>query len=162
MRINRTCKVCGKPFVAIKSTQFFCKRKCFKRDYYLRLKSNEQDEKENPNYPIKKCAFCEKTARLNFDPMENVKKFNAWACPHCHATNELIWEHQNKPNSHQIISNILISIQNTFFTVVSQTQQYKLPIMRLEQGNPNYVVMTCEKLDIVDIQKKNRKKILFS
>ena len=165
MRIKRTCKICGDEFSAIKTTQFFCSRKCFKRDYYLRTKSKIVDTQLNPTYPIKKCSFCFESARLNFDPMRTPELFNAWGCPHCGATNQLIWEHQNNPNSYQIISKLLISMQLTAPITQQaeiQYQKYQIPIQRLEQGNPSVVVLTCETLNILDIQKKNRKKIVFS
>lgn len=161
MKINRTCKICGKPFVAIKTTQFFHNRKCFKKDYYERTKAHIKEIEKS--YPYKKCGYCEETAQLDFDPIKNEQKFNAWACPHCGATNRLIWEYQSSPNSKQIISNFLVSIQSQLnLNTFSQMQMYHLPIMHPEQGNPSVVVMTCETLNISDIQRKNRKKIVFS
>jgi endogenous inhibitor of DNA gyrase (YacG/DUF329 family) len=165
MKINRTCKICGKQFQAIKTTQFFCSRKCFKRDYYARTKIKLQDSKQKPNFPIKICNFCEESSRLSFDPVISAHLYNAWACPKCGATNRLIWEHMHKPNSHQIISKILISFSSSFQVMqntIIQRQTYHLPILRPEQGNPYVVIMTCENLNIVDIQKRNRKKIVFS
>jgi hypothetical protein len=113
MRINRTCKICGDPYKAIKVTQFFCSRKCFKRDYYLRTKSRIQEREQHPTYPIKKCGYCLVSSMLNFDPLDSPDMFNAWGCPACGATNKLVWEHQNSPNSYQIISGILIQKSNT-------------------------------------------------
>lgn len=165
MRISRTCKICGDSFSAIKVTQFFCSRKCFKRDYYVRTKSKIQDTAQNPTYPTKGCAFCQVKSKLNFDPLDNPQLFNAWACPSCGATNQLVWEHQDNPNSYQIISSILLQMATESSKPVQlevQYQTYQIPIQRLENGNPNVVVMTCETLDILNIQKKNRKKILFS
>ena len=161
MKLKRTCKICGKPFIAIKITQFVCCRKCFKKSYYEKTKARLQEQEQHPNYPIKECSFCEKRAKLNFAPLAYPKLFNAWQCPYCGATNSLIWEHQNNPNSHQIISDILMSMSVQINTT-PQYQTYQLPIMRLEQGNPAFVVMTCESLNILDIQRKNRKKIIFS
>lgn len=163
MRINRTCKICGGDFSAIKVTQFFCSRKCFKRDYYLRTRANQQDEEHHPNYPTKKCAYCEESSQLNFDPIKNKEKFNAWSCPHCGVTNRLLWDHRDAPNSYQIISSIMITIKRPAVELQPQIYQtYKLPVPRLEQGNKSIVVMTCETLDILDIRKKDRKKIVFS
>jgi len=163
MKMKRICKICGKSFFAIKVTQFFCCRNCFKKDYYSRTRVRINEEKHNPSYPIKKCNFCSKPSKLNFDPIELPKLFDAWGCPYCGATNKVVWEHHNDPNSHQIIQKMLVSFhsQDSFQKII-QYQTYQLPIKRLEQGNPSIVVMTCEKLNIVDIQRKNRKKILFS
>ena len=161
MKITRICKICGKSFVAIKVTQFFCCRKCFKKDYYLRMRVRIQEDKQNPHYPIKQCCFCLKSSKLSFDPKEHFKLYNAWGCPYCGATNKLIWEYQENPSSYQIIRNILTSFHPQLITS-QQYEPYRLPIIRLDQGNPLIVIMTCEKLNIVDIQNKNRKKILFS
>lgn len=163
MKINRTCKICGKSFSAIKVTQFFCCRKCFKRDYYLRTKASIQEQQQHPNYPIKRCSYCEIQSRLNFDPVKNPDKFDAWQCPHCGTTNGLIWKYQDTPNSHQIIGNILISFK-TILTrePAPQPQVYRIPIAKPGYCNPSIVVMTCDELNILDLQKKDRKKLLFS
>ena len=163
MRIKRLCKTCGKPFWAKKSTQFFESRICFKKNYYERTQNKLKDDGRNPHYPIKKCGFCGESAKLSFDPLKNPELFNTWECPHCKVTNILIWKYQNKLNSHQIISSILIEttsqiIQNT----TPQYQTYHLPVMRPEQGNDSIVVLTCDVLNIFDIQRKNRRKITFS
>jgi DNA-directed RNA polymerase subunit RPC12/RpoP len=165
MRINRRCKICGKQFYAIKITQFFCCRKCFKKDYYFRTKVKLQEEKQNPHYPIKKCSFCSEVSKLNFDPTELPQLFDAWACPYCGATNKLIWEYHGNPNSYQAIKSILVSFKTQFSQNMSSSchyQTYQIPIMKLDSGNPSIIVMTCEKLNITDIQRKNRKRLLFS
>jgi hypothetical protein len=163
MRIRRICKICGEPFYAIKTTQFFCCRKCFKKDYYLRQKIRIQEERQKgPIYPIKECGFCLKKAQLNFDPLDKPSLFNAWACPYCGATNKLVWENQNKPNSYQIISEILATINFTPVTFQHQYRTYQIPIQRLEQGNPHVIVMACGRTNIMDIQCNGRKKISFS
>src|SRR3990167_4302246 len=160
MKINRICKVCGGGFIAIKATQYFCQRKCFKRDFYQRIKARLQDKQQNPTYPSKECNFCLQKSKLDFDPLDNPKRFDAWGCPFCGATNKLIWENQNNPNSYQVISQILVSLQFTAVSVMQNSfastyQTYKIPISRLEQGNPSIVVMPCEKINIVDIQRNN-------
>jgi hypothetical protein len=167
MKFKRICKICGNEFTAIKSTQFFCKRKCFKKSYYLKLKDRIQDMQYNPAYPLKECGFCLKTSRLPFDPIKKPKLYDSWGCPYCGATNELVWKNQDTPNSYQVISEILISIQMFSGSIVQQKKEpvyeiYQLPIPRLEQGSQKVIIMPCEKMNIFDIQKKNRKKILFS
>lgn len=163
MRIQRICKICGESFSAIKTTQFFCKRKCFKKDYYLRTKTNLQQQAQSPVYPMKKCGHCKVESRLDFDPLAFPKLFNAWGCPACGATNRLIWQYQSSPRSNYIISSMLLSLQSTFTqNTVPQYQTYHLPMPRPELGNPEVVVMTCEIMDILSIQKNNRKKIIFS
>lgn len=165
MRINRVCKVCGNPFVAIKVTQFFCRRKCFKRDYYVRTKDKSNDLDQHPHYPTKKCDFCHESSMLNFDPLSSPERFNAWGCPHCGATNKLIWEYQYSSNSYEIISNILLTIDMSSSQVQEMSTRYEpflLPVVRPGIGDPNILVMACELLSISDVQKKNRKKLLFS
>jgi hypothetical protein len=163
MKINRTCKICGGDFSAIKTTQFFCSRKCFKKDYYIRTRANIQEKESKPSFPIKKCGFCENSSQLNFDPVKNYDKFNAWNCPHCGVTNRLLRDYRDDANSYQIIKSIMITIKkpSPVFTT-SVYHVYRLPVMRLEQGNKHVITMTCDTLDILNIRKQNRKKIVFS
>lgn len=163
MKINRTCKICGGYFSAIKVTQFFCSRKCFKKDYYIRTRAEIQERESRPTFPTKKCGFCENSSQLNFDPIKNREKFNAWNCPHCGVTNRLLLDHRNDQNSYQVIKGIMLTIKQTnpiFNTQVYQV--YRLPVVRLEQGNKHIITMTCDTLDILNIRKQNRKKIVFS
>lgn len=167
MRINRICKICGNKFVAIKITQFFCCRKCFKKDYYLRTRDRSQEGENQPKYPFKTCLFCEERSQLDFDPVHSPEKFNAWGCPHCGATNKLIWDHQHDYNSYQVISDILVSMEfNTmnFEKNIPQFQTFRLPVLRPGQVNNTILVMSCEPMgDFSEIQKgKNKKKLLFS
>lgn len=83
MQIARNCKVCNKKFTAIKSTQWFCQRKCFKRDYYLRKKEELAEDVRRPKYPSMNCAVCHIKSELDFDPVKNPKKFEEHKCPHC-------------------------------------------------------------------------------
>ena len=167
MQIKRKCKICGQDFTAIKTTQFFCCRRCFKKDFYQRTKNRIQDGRQNPVFPSKECGFCLKVSKLEFDPIKHPDLYDNWKCPHCMATNKIIWENQDNPNSYQIISQIVVSIQYVERTVIQQKpipvyRVYQLPINRLEHGNPSIIVMPCEKVDFFDIQRKNRKRILFS
>ncbi|MCR4261035.1 MAG: hypothetical protein NUV96_01720 [Candidatus Colwellbacteria bacterium] len=165
MRINRTCKICGKNYQAIKGTQFFCSRKCFKKDYYLRTKAKLQDQEQYPTYPTKRCAFCDVSTTLKFDPLEQPQLFDTWMCPECGVPNMLVWKYQNSPSSHQMISEVLSEMKAMAtgpVTVEIQYQTYQIPVARLEHGSPSILVMTCETLHMTDIQKQDRKKILFS
>jgi hypothetical protein len=167
MRIMRKCKICGDEFYAIKETQFFCKRQCFKRDFYRRTRDILLGEERNPHFPTKKCGYCEKTSKLNFDPVLHPELFSSWECPYCGAPNRLVWKNQNLPNSHQVIGSILAVMKANYTSQMGenrppQYQTYKIPILNPENGNPSIVVMTCEILNILDIQKRNRKRIIFS
>lgn len=167
MRIKRKCKICGKDFVAIKVTQFFCSRKCFKKDYYLRTKSRLSEQEHNPSYPTKKCCFCSEVSKLTFDPIKFPKLFDDWGCPFCGTTNKLVWENFDNPNSRQIISQIIVSFKYSSSTIMQQPaaqtyRTYQLPIGGLERKDTPIIIMPCERMSIFDIQKKNRKRILFS
>jgi len=169
MRIKRACKICGDHFAAIKITQFFCSRKCFKRDYYLRTKEKAQVERKQQKYPTKSCVLCGVVSQLTFDPIESPQDFKTWGCPHCGATNELIWRHQHLLYSRQIIMNMLVTFQshNETPNVIHgggtiELQTYHIPITHPSDGNPSILVLACELMDMLSIQKRNRKKILFS
>jgi len=165
MKLHRTCKVCGNAFTAIKVTQYFCCRSCFKREFYQRTKEKQKAEERSPEFPLKKCDFCKETSRLSFDPLASPQLFNAWGCPHCHATNKLIWEHQDKYDSYQVIQQVLIQITAGSQTINIQQveyQTYQIPIQPLEQGNQSIIVMPCGTLNIADLQRGDRKKITFS
>lgn len=163
MQLKRTCKVCGENFLAIKVTQFFCRRKCFKRDYYQRKKGSIQQEEQHPAYPIKKCNFCGVVSHLTFDPILFPKLFNNWACDACGVPNQIIWENQNSRNSYEVISNIMLTFKGTSISMQETKYQiYRIPISDPMLGNSSVVVMTCDVMNILDLQKKDRKKITFS
>ena len=164
MKLKRRCKVCGSKFTAIKVTQYFCRRQCFKRDYYIRTKNKELEQKQNPSYPKKICSFCNQESTLYFDPVENPEKFNDWECPHCHVPTNLIWKYQNFRDSEQKIYAVLetMQISNTGNSREIEYQTYYIPIHRLEDADTSVVVMSCDKPDIYEIQRGDRKKITFS
>ena len=81
MRIQKKCKTCEKEFEAIKDGQFFCSRKCFKKDYYQRNREKlKQLEKRRPVYT---CSVCSHACEMPYDPVKNYSKFNAFNCPFC-------------------------------------------------------------------------------
>lgn len=168
MKINRKCKTCGNNFIAKKDNNFFCCRKCFKKDFYRRMRSHMQDMEQKSVFPSKQCGFCLKFSNLNFDPTKSPKEYDDWMCPLCGVSNKMVWENQDKNNSYQVISQILISAQFTSNNVVHQNTRaeykiYQLPVKRLEQADPSVVVMPCERVDFFDlVRKRNGRKILFS
>lgn len=135
MKIERHCKICGDPFTAIKTTQVFCKRKCFKRDYYLRNKAKTDALAMAPVYPKRTCAFCQVMQTIPYDPVKNADKYNKWECVNCGVTNEILWKYQDMPRSYQTISAILtsvhvrpfaleqseVTVQASFITIVTET-----------------------------------------
>lgn len=98
MNVTRNCKVCGKRFTAIKQTQFFCKRKCFKKDYYKRTKEAiAQQQKINPFFgkPLYKCPMCANECHVPFDPVKSYAAFDLFVCPFCGIPRVVVFEHQH-------------------------------------------------------------------
>jgi hypothetical protein len=94
MRIPRGCKTCEVQFEAIKETQFFCSRKCFRKDYYARKKLEAKVERPFPNY---NCGNCGRISPLDFDPLKSPLLFEAYMCPFCDDTREERWKERNLP-----------------------------------------------------------------
>lgn len=94
MRIDRECKKCSKPFTAIKATQFFCSRKCFKQDYALRKRA----EKVLDNARVKQydysCGICQRRTEMGFNPLKEQHKFAQFICPFCGIPRSIIWQHR--------------------------------------------------------------------
>ena len=156
MQIPRLCKTCRSNFVARKTTQYFCTRKCFKRNLYLLTKEQAQKEKNNSCNPIKKCDVCQESSQLDFNPLHSPRLFDEWRCPYCGASNKLIWEYRYNPNSYQIIQSILVSIQYTVSQ--NQYQTYRIPITGLEETKDSPIVtMPCETLDFFEIRNQERR-----
>ena len=129
----------------------------------MKIKEDEAGLEEK-QYPVKECPFCEKKSTLDFDPVDNPQKFDGWECPHCGASNYLVWTHHNDPNSHQAISQILLTFQQTIGPVVqtNRMEVFRLPVTRPEIENKSILVLACEMLDMIEVRKHSRKKILFS
>ena len=82
--IEKHCKTCEVKFNAIKEAQFFCSRKCFKRDYYKRNKVRQALLAKAR--PIFNCGDCGHKEEVPFDPVKNYSKFNEYKCPKCKAS----------------------------------------------------------------------------
>jgi len=163
MRIKRVCKVCGNVFLAIKTTQFFCSRKCFKKDYYLRIKAKVQEKEQNPHYPSRICGFCGEKSVLNFDPIKEQAKFDDWHCPFCGVTNKTLWQNIDNPMSQQEIAEFISTYrENNPVNEVVEYVTYNIPIRRIGDYEPPVVLLTCTEMKITDIQRGGRKKIIFS
>lgn len=126
MKLKQTCKVCETSFVAIKATQKFCSRKCFKRDYYLRIKRRQQEELANPVFPKKICTFCLNTTVLNFDPIKSPQLFNDFRCPNCNVSNRMVWANSDQLDSKQIISNLIQMNQSVEIRTQSEGTFHKI------------------------------------
>lgn len=158
MKVQRVCKICGRTFFAIKTTQFFCSRKCFKKDYYIKVKINKQ--KQSRIFPEKKCPYCEETSKLTFDPVSKPELFQEWACPKCGVPNRLIWKYNGVQSSKAAIKSIIED--NKILPQEQQYQTYNIPVVRPEECDSNpVIILSCEKTSILEIQKLDRKKITF-
>lgn len=107
MKISRKCPICNKQFIAIKVTQLYDKRSCFKKSYYAKIKARLRTEASNPVYPKKECGFCKTISQLNFNPIRYPHLFDSWECPVCGVNNQILWKYQEQNNSYEIIQNLL-------------------------------------------------------
>jgi hypothetical protein len=94
MKIGRACKTCEVFFQAIKETQFFCSRKCFRKDYYARKRIENKRERPFPDYG---CENCGRRSPLSFDPLKSPLLFEAYECPFCGETRQERWKARNIP-----------------------------------------------------------------
>lgn len=117
MRVKRNCKTCGAEFWAVKSNQFFCQRRCFKKDFYQRNKEKvKAAAKALPKY---KCPVCHKISDLPFSPLKNEHLFNEWVCPFCGIPHMVIVVQQQKN------SNFMVGFNMTAkFIVQSSIRSY--------------------------------------
>ena len=163
MKIPRRCKYCGEDFVAVKTTQYYCCRSHFKRDFYHRNKVIEQKEQQHPDNPVKRCEFCQLTSTLTFNPLLSPQLFDGWGCPHCGTTNQLVWEHRNESNSYQIIQSILVTFQfSSTIAAPPHYQPYLLPTETTETQMTSTIVAPSDIIDFFDIPKvqhKRRRKV---
>ncbi len=120
MRIPRKCKVCETPFVAIKSTQYYCKRACFKHDFYKRTKEKEDALKnKRPDY---NCPVCTNAIPVTFDPVKYPERFDKMACPFCGIPREAIFANAwrtdfvvgNPTTAQYVIQSAIVSFTLTF------------------------------------------------
>lgn len=85
MRIDKKCTICGTPFVAIKTNQFFCSRKCFKKSYNIRKREERRHNRAtNPaphGYYV--CSWCSERTAIPFSIKRFKQKWDAFVCPHC-------------------------------------------------------------------------------
>lgn len=120
MEIKKACKTCGKEFTAIKSTQYFCSRKCFRKDYHHRKR--EEAQKMPPKFPAYSCPNCDRRSLLDFDPAKNMARFDAHKCPYCEYTPRSVWTTRKVVQKHvKILSFGAFSSTALFNTTVSTT-----------------------------------------
>jgi len=77
MKIERNCRTCGTKFVAQKLKQWYCSRKCFKKDYFKRSKDIKG------NFPKFTCEDCGNTIELRIDPITDEYFWTNFKCPFC-------------------------------------------------------------------------------
>lgn len=85
MRITKDCKICGTEFVAIKTNQYFCQRKCFKKAYNIRKREERRHEREtNPaRFGYYHCSFCLERTIMPFSIKRYPQKWAEYRCPSC-------------------------------------------------------------------------------
>jgi len=74
---KRVCRCCGKEFFAKKDKQWYCSKKCFKKDYFIRRSTMDY------GYPTFKCPDCGNTIHLRFDPIKETFFWTEFDCPYC-------------------------------------------------------------------------------
>ena len=87
MRIPKECQVCDTKFTAIKTNQFFCTRKCFKRAYNVRKREERRKEREtNParfGYYTCTAPWCNEKSVIEYSVKRYPKKWAQHICPEC-------------------------------------------------------------------------------
>ena len=94
MKIKRNCEVCGVEFMAIKATQRYEKRACFKKAYQLRKKAEKAIETARPKVYDYSCAICNRRSEMSFSPVIEQKRFAEYVCPFCGVPRKVIWTHR--------------------------------------------------------------------
>ena len=72
--------------MGIKTTQYFCSRKCFKKDYNARKREERKVDREtNPaRFGWYNCTACGARTPLPYSPKRYKVKFETYECPECH------------------------------------------------------------------------------
>ncbi len=94
----RECKTCGTEFDSIKDAHIFCSRKCFKKDYNIRMRDKRGTAQR---YPFYSCQFCGSSCSLTFDPstLDGAIRFNTFKCPSCGVTKRQIGQFVQRNHS---------------------------------------------------------------
>lgn len=74
------CKTCQKPFIPKSDRNKFCTRSCFKKAFWIRQK---EKNKLNKGFPSFICPSCGQKITLDFDPVREISKWQAYTCPGC-------------------------------------------------------------------------------
>lgn len=74
------CKSCGEMFMPVSEKNIYCKRACFKQNYYHRKRAVDILK---PKFPIYTCPNCGQKIVLNFDPAKHTFKWLHYVCPGC-------------------------------------------------------------------------------
>lgn len=84
----KKCKLCGKPFTAIRSNQKYCSSRCANIYYDNQLRKGHIPKKRRRTYPFFHCPACGLIFRLNFSPLKNYSRFKEITCPDCGFKND--------------------------------------------------------------------------
>ena len=77
MREERICRSCKNKFEAKKYKQWYCSKRCFKKDYFQRVNKKEY------GMPSFICEVCGATWKLQTDPISDPLFWTNFKCPNC-------------------------------------------------------------------------------
>ena len=87
---KRKCPTCGHEFTPNSERQIYCKRSCFKKAYYNKLKKIELVNKTK--FPSFFCPSCNIKIQLDFDPITNETRWLNFSCPFCRTLMICVWD----------------------------------------------------------------------
>lgn len=96
MKIPKICsnQRCRNPFIAIKATQQWCSRSCFKKSYYLRQKAElEKEERRTKRYQFN-CEICGNSSDIGGNVIKSPQLLTRHICPWCGIPRQALWEHR--------------------------------------------------------------------
>ena len=86
---KRKCPTCGIFFLPKSDKNIFHNRRCFKKNYYYRKKT---EKLSNIKFPVFLCPNCTKKIELSFDPVKEHHKWEQFSCPFCSILMISVWE----------------------------------------------------------------------
>lgn len=75
LKLLGRCSCCNKLFIIKHKRHVYCCRKCFKKDYKIRM--------ETESFPVFMCPSCGTETTLDFMPKKNTKEWYDFSCPKC-------------------------------------------------------------------------------
>jgi hypothetical protein len=110
----RICKTCQIEFRCTSAVQVFCNRKCFKKDYCIRVKRKQALLEK---YPMIMCRYCCHEERLTFDPLKFAYKYQQWRCPECSIQVHQVLQFQDRHHSNLSSEDAPFNLITTLYPV---------------------------------------------